>query len=191
MGFFVCFYSRIIRELQLGCATKVPMVAAAFMVPGQGHVIFEDVAVSFSQEEWGLLNDAQRLLYCDVMLENLSLIASLDTVSALTGDVITSKEQMTSWGSKPLSQAYVSPLHTQMLPWHPCYGSKYTFDLQLLSRGSILSQTYSCCPGVPSSARLTAAVQGFHPQQRSQFASSRLIFPTNVPLQLVLETGSY
>eukprot|EP00070_Physeter_catodon_P027284 XP_028334178.1 zinc finger protein 419 isoform X4 [Physeter catodon] len=77
---------------------QVPMVAA-FMVPGQGHVIFEDVAVSFSQEEWGLLNDAQRLLYCDVMLENLSLIASLDTVSALTdaGKASLLREQIHIW----------------------------------------------------------------------------------------------
>nr|XP_033789476.1 zinc finger protein 2-like isoform X1 [Geotrypetes seraphini] len=47
----------------------------------QLHVKFEDVAVSFSQEEWEYLNEEQKELYREVMEENYQTLLSLATGS--------------------------------------------------------------------------------------------------------------
>lgn len=38
---------------------------------------FEDVAVSFAEDEWTLLNEAQKALHLEVMEENLATLVSL------------------------------------------------------------------------------------------------------------------
>ncbi|EPQ18911.1 Zinc finger protein 530 [Myotis brandtii] len=50
---------------------------AAQVAESRTDMIFEDLAIAFSQEEWGLLDEDQRLLYCDVMLGVFALLSSL------------------------------------------------------------------------------------------------------------------
>uniref|UniRef100_A0A8C9CME8 KRAB domain-containing protein n=1 Tax=Phocoena sinus TaxID=42100 RepID=A0A8C9CME8_PHOSS len=40
-------------------------------------VTFEDVCIHFTREEWDLLDEHQKFLHCEAMLENFMLVISL------------------------------------------------------------------------------------------------------------------
>ncbi|XP_040107719.1 zinc finger protein 792-like isoform X5 [Oryx dammah] len=67
---------------------QVPHSDEPCMDPSLGPVTFEDVAVYFSQEEWRILDETQRRLYCYVMLETFALVASLGLASSRSHVVV-------------------------------------------------------------------------------------------------------
>ncbi|KAK1329833.1 hypothetical protein QTO34_010016 [Cnephaeus nilssonii] len=123
------------------------MAAPALGSFAEVGVTFEDIALFFSREEWSLLDEGQRQLYLNVMLENFELVSSLGCCCGAENVEAATEQKV----SVKVSQARNPKVALSSQKSHPCESCGlvlgnifHVMELQGAQHGQILLRCGGC-----------------------------------------------
>ncbi|XP_045842760.1 putative protein ZNF720 [Meles meles] len=86
------------------------------MATSQGQLTFMDVAIEFSEEEWGRLTHTQRELYRDVMLENYRHFRFLGLTVSKPDQIMFLEQEKQLWDVKRKESIDFHPVPEYSMP---------------------------------------------------------------------------
>eukprot|EP00069_Balaena_mysticetus_P013835 bmy_22154T0 len=129
-------------------------------------VTFEDVCIHFTKEEWDLLDEDQKFLYCEVMLENFMLVISLG-LAVSRYHIIQARERAQAPAKAEVIQERPGPSCSHSVEDRDAY-SEQGVPIRISNAGPSMQKSHTCdmCDPILKGILHLAGRQGTSPGQQ-------------------------